>query len=148
VVLRVDAAALRRGETEADEVCEIPGVGPVPLATANRMLGDAFVKIVVRDGVDVTGVCHVGRSVPAHLVSALAERDPTCVVPRCDATDRLENHHRVAVIDSGPTELGNLVRICKWHHDMITYDGFTLTGGTEAWEWHPPPPGGPGPRLE
>ena len=32
--LRVDAPALRRGHVEDGEVCEIPGVGPVPVATA------------------------------------------------------------------------------------------------------------------
>jgi len=148
VVLRVDAAALRRGETADDEVCEIPGVGPVPLATATRLLGDAYVKIVVRDGVDVTGVCHPGRTVPAHLDTALAERDRTCSVPRCDATERLETHHRLGVTAGGPSSLANLVRLCKWHHDMVTYDGYRLTGRPGDWQWHPPPPGGPGPRRQ
>jgi hypothetical protein len=139
VVLRVDAAALRRGETEGDEVCEIPGVGPVPLAVANRMLGDSLVKIVMREAVDVTSVCHLGRTPPAHLVTALCERDVTCVVPRCDATERLEVHHRVPVIEGGPTSLANLARLCRWHHDMITYKGFSLSGAPGTWGWHPPP---------
>jgi hypothetical protein len=47
VTIRVDASALRRGHVEGAETCEIPGVGPVPVATATRLLSDAFVKIVV-----------------------------------------------------------------------------------------------------
>jgi hypothetical protein len=60
VILRVDLAALRRGELGQGEVCEIPGVGPVPLAVARQLLGDAFLKLVITDGVDVQSVCHIG----------------------------------------------------------------------------------------
>jgi hypothetical protein len=139
VVLRVDLAALKRGETEGEEVCEIAGVGPVPLATAHRALGDALVKLVIADGHDVANVCHLGRSVPAHLVTALEERDRTCAVPKCETTTRLEVHHRVPFSDGGPTQLSNLVRICTWHHDLLTYEGWTLEGKPGAWSWHPPP---------
>jgi hypothetical protein len=139
VVLRVDLAALKRGETEGKEVCEIRGIGPVPLAAAHRILGDALVKLVMADGHEVAKVCHLGRSVPAHLVTALEERDPTCAVPRCDATSRLELHHRVPFSEGGPTQLSNLVRICRWHHDLLTYEGWTLEGEPGRWSWHPPP---------
>jgi hypothetical protein len=54
--LRVDLAALRRGELNDGEVCEIPGVGPVPLATARNVLGESFLKVIIEDGVDVTSV--------------------------------------------------------------------------------------------
>ncbi len=61
VHLRVDAGALRRGYVEDGEVCEIPGVGPVPVSTARGLLPEAFLKVMVTDGVDVLSVCHVGR---------------------------------------------------------------------------------------
>jgi len=144
VILRVDLAALRRGELEqggaiGGEVCEIPGVGPVSLATATRVLGDSFVKIVMADGVDVHSVCHLGRTVPAHLLTALEERDPVCAVPRCESDHLLEVHHIVAFAEGGPTSLENLVRICRWHHDLVTYEKWTLEGHPGAWQWHAPP---------
>jgi hypothetical protein len=139
VVLRVDAASLRRGETEGDEVCEIPGTGPVSLAKARRLLGDCFLKIVIRDGVDITNVSHPGRTLPAHLETALNERDQTCVVPGCDNDLFLQVHHRVSVFDHGITSLANLVRICTWHHDQITYKGWRIEGGPDRWSWEPPP---------
>jgi hypothetical protein len=159
VILRVDLAALQRGEldrkatevgADADdtgsrspgyvEFCEIAGVGPVSLATATRVLDDAFVKLVITDGVDVQSVCHLGRTIPAHLKTALEERDPVCAVPMCGNNYYLENHHIVAVTDGGPTSLANLVRICcKWHHDLITYEGWRLAGIPGAWQWHMPP---------
>ena len=139
VVLRVDLASLQRGELEDDEVCEIPGVGPVSLATATRVLGDSFVKIVIRDGTDVRSVCHPGRTIHAHMETAIQERDRSCAVPKCDNDYHLDIHHIVPVTMGGPTCLSNLVRICRWHHDLITYEGWRLEGQPGDWAWHSPP---------
>ena len=140
VHLRVDAAALRRGYVEDGEVCEIPGVGPVPVATARSLLSEAFLKILVTEGVHVVSVCHVGRAVPAHLRSAIEERDPTCVVPGCDVAVGLEiDHWDIPYADGGPTTMSNLARLCHFHHTMKTYGGFELRGGPGKWEWEPPP---------
>jgi hypothetical protein len=142
VCIRVDAAALRRGYAERGETCAIPGVGPVPVAVATRQLSDAFVKLLVTDGVDVLTVCHVGRSVPAHVQSALEERDPKCVVPGCDTANGLENHHwDVPYAECGTSTLAGLARVCAWHHDLLTYDGYVLTGGAGCWEMRAPPGG-------
>src|SRR5579872_5490269 len=140
VHVRVDAAALRRGHVEAGEVCEIPGVGPVPVATVHALLPEAFVKVLVAEGVDILSVCHVGRSIPAHVRSALEERDPTCVVPECDIAVGLEiDHWETPYAGGGPTALANLARLCHFHHAMKTYGGFELRGGPGTWEWEPPP---------
>jgi hypothetical protein len=146
VVVRVDASALRRGYAKNGEACEIPGVGRVPVATAERLLGKAFLKILVRDGVDVTTVCHAGRTVPAHIQSALEERDPVCVVPGCEVANGLESHHWTQnFADCGTTTLEGLARVCKRHHDKITYEGFALNGGPGRWRLVAPrgvgPPG-------
>ena len=139
VHLRVDASALRRGYVEDGEVCEIPGVGPVPVSTARGLLSEAFLKVMVTDGVDVLSVCHVGRGVSAHVRSALDERDPTCVVPGCEVAMGLEiDHWQTAYADGGPTALSNLARLCHFHHAMKTYRGFELGGGPGKWEWEPP----------
>src|SRR5205085_6364394 len=53
VHVRVDHEALLRGHTEAGEVCEVPGVGPIPVATARAWAGDAVLKALVTNGVDV-----------------------------------------------------------------------------------------------
>ena len=137
--LRVDLAALRRGELEGGEVCEIPGVGPVPLATARNVLGESFLKVIIEDGVDVTSVCHVGRAVPAHIRSALENRDETCVVPGCDVAKGLEiDHYQIAFENDGPTELWNLCRLCHWHHHLKTYCGYAISGKPGSWEWRAP----------
>jgi hypothetical protein len=160
VILRVDLALLRgdrpRGgspgppvgpsgtqSTDAG-VCEIPGVGPVPLETARALLGDALCTLVVTDGVDVTTVCTLGRSVPHALKVALMERDRCCVVPGCDATEHLEiDHWRIPFAEGGPASLDNLARLCRHHHQLRTHRGFTLTKDGTTWHWAPPTGGQP-----
>lgn len=138
VVMRADAAALRRGYAKGDEICQIAGVGGVPVSTVREVLGDAFVKIVIRDAVDVKSVCHVGRTIHAHVRTALEDRDPTCVL--CDCAFGLEIHHwRQDYAVCRTTSLDGLARVCKFHHDLITYDGYKLEGGPGRWKLAPPP---------
>ena len=145
ILLRVDLAALRRGGLEGEECCEIAGVGPVPLAAAQELFGDAMLEVVIRDSVDIHSVCHLGRSIPRAIRLALTERDPTCVVPGCGATQHLEIDHRVEFARGGPTRLSNLVRLCRFHHRLKTYRGWHLEGGPGSWSWVGPPGRGPDP---
>jgi hypothetical protein len=146
VHLRVDLTALRSGWVAPGELCEIPGVGNVPVSVARSILGDHLLKLVISDGVDITTICHLGRAVPAHLRTALEERDPVCVVPTCDVASGLEIDHRVVPFaEGGPASLQNLARICKYHHYLKTHKGFRLEGGPGAWEWIPPRANGPPP---
>jgi hypothetical protein len=140
VTLRVDLDALRRGSIGPGEVCEIPGVGPVSVATARDLMGDALVDLVVTNGVDVTTICHLGRSIPTALRKAVVDRDRTCVVPGCDAAQGLEmDHWGVDFNDDGPASLENIARLCSHHHDLRTHRGFRLGGGPGRWTWEPPP---------
>ena len=139
VTLRVDLDALRTGVVGPDGVCEIPGVGPVPLATARALLGDAVTRLVITNGIDVTTVCHLGRSIPAALKAALVERDRCCVVPGCDVDQGLEiDHWGIPFAEGGAATLANLARLCGHHHALRTHRGFTLTGGPGRWQWTPP----------
>ncbi len=48
--IRIDLAALKRGHTEHGKICEIAGVGPIPVETATEYLGEAFLKLLIIDG--------------------------------------------------------------------------------------------------
>ena len=50
VHVRVDHAALVRGHTEDDETCDIPGVGPIPVASARALGADCILKVLVTRG--------------------------------------------------------------------------------------------------
>ena len=97
VHVRVDHAALVRGHVEPGELCEIPGVGPIPVEVARRLAVDSVLNVLVTDGVDVTTVAHSGRTIPAALRRALVERDPECVVPGCDTRERPRDRPPAAV---------------------------------------------------
>jgi Domain of unknown function (DUF222)/HNH endonuclease len=146
--IRVDIDALKRGHTEHGEVCEIAGVGPIPVATATEYLGEAFLKLLVIDGVDIKTVAHMGRSIPAPLRTALEERDRVCQVPTCDMSLGLEIDHIKPFAEGGPASFENLVRLCKRHHLQKTHDGYRLEKIEESplngskgtpWRWRPPP---------
>jgi len=135
----VDHEALASGRAQGDQRCEIPGVGRIPAATARALAGDAIVKTIVTKGSDIHSVVHRGRTIPAHVRTALEIRDPVCVVPDCDVRRGLAiDHYRIRYADGGPARLDNLARLCGWHHHQKTYLGYRLTGGPGAWNWQTP----------
>jgi hypothetical protein len=139
VVVRVDAGALHRGYVEEEEVCEIPGIGPVPVRVARSLMGDALLTLVVTKGIDVGCVTSTTRTVPRSVRTALSERDRTCVVPGCGISHHLEiDHWRVDFARGGLTRLDNLARLCGRHHSMKTNLGWKLAGGPGRWRWFNP----------
>jgi hypothetical protein len=139
VVCIVDHAALMRGTTETGEICEIKGVGPVPVHVAQELLGHGAMQIVIKEGVDIRTVTNSSRRLAQKTLIALVVRDPNCVVPGCGKHLGLENDHCfVDFIAEGPTTLANLARLCAKHHDMKTYGGWRLEGGPGCWRWIAP----------
>jgi hypothetical protein len=139
VHVRVDLDALRSGVVGPGGICEIPGVGPIPVETALELMGEALCDLVITNGVDVTTICRLGRDIPVALRTALDERDATCVVPGCDAVTGLEIDHRIVEVrDNGPTAMWNLAKLCSHHHHLRHNQGFTLAGGPGNWQWIPP----------
>ena len=60
-LLRLDYHALVRGYIDGEEVCEIAGLGPIPVRVARDLLGESILKLVITKGVDVINVTHLGR---------------------------------------------------------------------------------------
>jgi hypothetical protein len=114
----VDLAALRRGSLETGETCEIPGVGPVPLDVAIEEFGDALLRVVIRDGVDVGTVVHAGRLASSVQETAVFIRQRgLCAVDDCGYTIA-EIDHTVDYADSHETTLSLLFGLCGHHHDL------------------------------
>ncbi len=127
MVVVVDLRALRRGHTHGEEPCHVIGGGPIPVAVARDLLeGDAFVKAVLHDGVDIATVAHLGRSKKAELRTALALGQPpafegaTCAAPGCERRHGLQWDHIDPLANRGPTSYHNLHPLCRPHHTAKT----------------------------
>jgi Domain of unknown function (DUF222)/HNH endonuclease len=153
VLVRVDLEALLRGEALPGEVCELEGVGPVPVTMARQLASDAFLTLCYHRAGEISAVSNLGRTIKATLRTALFERDRHCVVPGCMATRALEIDHLVPFAEGGPTELDNLALLCHHHHFLKTYEGWALTRtgttqtGAPMWSFASQPPFGQEPGL-
>ncbi|MGH8840097.1 MAG: DUF222 domain-containing protein [Jiangellaceae bacterium] len=127
-LLRVDVEALRRGGVTGDQVCEISGVGPVPVTVARELLGDAVLKLVITRGIDVCNVTHLGRGPTAAQRIALAWTSPGCTVEGCART-RVEYDHRLDWKDTRHTRLDELDPLCAYHHGLRTRLRWALVPG-------------------
>ena len=135
----IDAEALRRGSTHADELCEIDGIGPVSVEAATELIGEAGLQFVIKDGLDIATVTGTTRALAQRIETALVVRDRTCVVPGCGRRLGLQSDHsQIDYADKGPTELANLVRLCADHHKMKTSGGWRIEGGPGHWRWIAP----------
>ncbi len=140
VRVRVDLPALLRGRTEPGETCEIPGVGPIPVAHAERVLSHGLLQMVITDGVDVQTVVSNSRHVPAALKIAIHERDRACKVRGCDATQMLERHHTLGYAESRRTTYHELGNLCPRHHDLVTHRSYAVDDHHDGtWSLRAPP---------
>jgi hypothetical protein len=128
-LLRVDLDALVRGRTEGDELCDIAGVGVVPARVARSLLGDAILKLVITNGVDVVNVTHLGRGPTAAQRVALLWTSPWCTNSRCSHTLQIQYDHRKPWTEVHKTTLDNLDRLCGPCHKRKTHEGWTLVEG-------------------
>jgi hypothetical protein len=146
-LLILHATALRRGYTEAGETCEVAGIGPIDVAAARRLLGDAIIDILVVDGVDVRTVAHAGRTTNRRQKAALL-LDWECEVRGCGIDRHLEVDHITPYAESGRTDIDDLGPKCRWHHYLKTHKGWRDgPRGTDG-KRDLVPPDGPDPPLE
>jgi len=72
--------------------------------------------------------------------TALAVRDGGCVFPGCDRPLAwCEAHHLQHWLDGGPTDLDNLVLVCRAHHRAVHEGGWHLQHQPDGRLTAPPP---------
>jgi hypothetical protein len=130
-LLRLDVEALWRGYVEGDELCEIAGLGPIPVRIAKDLLEDAVLKLVLTNGIDVANVTSLTRGPTQAMRYASLWTSPICTVEGCSKT-RLEHDHRwgAEYKDTRHTRLDELDATCHHHHDLHTVHGWALVPGT------------------
>ena len=137
MLVRVDLDALIRGAVAGDELCEIPGVGPISAAAARTLLGESILKLVITRGVDVINVTHLGRGPTDAQKVAVLFRQPVCIVEGCHRT-RLEFDHRTPWAQTRHTRVDDLQGPCPFHHRQKTVHGWELIDGTGKRPMVPP----------
>jgi hypothetical protein len=65
------------------------------------------------------------HTIPPRLRRALEIRDRGCRFPGCGCRFT-EPHHVIHWADGGPTELNNLVSLCRTHHHLLHEGGFRM----------------------
>src|SRR5580704_2653869 len=165
LTLTVSAEALRGDPDAAPAV--LSGVGPIHPATARRIACDAVRTVVTMappaDGgrstvatlglTDDAAASTVGsgrtlplsvgratRTIPAPIRSALRLRDQGCRFPGCDRPPAwTDGHHIIHWSDGGPTELDNLVSLCRPHHRAVHEQGWRIRIDDRRAVVDPPP---------
>jgi hypothetical protein len=153
IIVRVDATALQRGHAEAGEVCEIAGIGPVPVAVVYSLLPQALATAVITKGEAVATAAHAGRHVTATQLTALQWAGIGCEVDGCDMLEHLEIDHLIDYSITHHTTLAELGYKCRLHHDLKTYRGWDFIPGTKQLvppdhRLHPKAKGRDGPPSE
>ncbi|MFP5023530.1 HNH endonuclease signature motif containing protein, partial [Pseudonocardia phyllosphaerae] len=94
-----------------------------------RMLAcDASVVPVVMNGTgEPLDIGRAQRTIPTGIRRAVTARDKGCAHPGCDRPPSwCDIHHIVPWECHGPTELNNLVMLCKSHHRLIHKPGWEV----------------------
>jgi len=137
--LDVTEAALERGHAVSGEKCEIPGMGPIPVTAAKRMLRDARVSVMVRDDTDkITHVSSVTRTVPAKLRRWLEAAYPVCGRHACENSRNLVIDHIDRYADGGILDEHNAWRICTRCDHLKQHCGWVVVGHPGDWDLVPP----------
>lgn len=110
------------------ETTDADGI-PLPQAAAG-VWGcdpDVWAVMVNRMGIPVD-VGHANRLATIAQRRAIAIRDGGCTFPGCDAPiDWCDHHHVVDWHHGGPTDMANLVALCRHHHGVTHRVGWTMT---------------------
>ena len=139
LIVHVAYEAIIRGAVADGELCEIRGVGPIPLDVARSLSEDSILRVLVTRGGQPMAVTPGVRTIPVALRRLIEARDRACRVPGCDVTWGLQIDHRKPFSQLGPTDLENCGLLCKLHHDMKTYLGWVLArAGDGSWTFTPP----------
>ncbi|CAG7844772.1 hypothetical protein USB125703_01019 [Pseudoclavibacter triregionum] len=110
------------------EPAELAGVGPVPLSLGRRLAAEQpTLERILTDPVTALPIA-IDRYRPSDAMRrALAVRDETCRFPGCvRPAERCDLDHTHDAAKGGATAPGNLAHLCRWHHTLKHWRGWTV----------------------
>ncbi|MBM4520225.1 DUF222 domain-containing protein [Rhodococcus hoagii] len=122
------------------DIARLPHTGPLSIATARRLACDCHLTpIVMDDGVPLN-LGRTSRTVSKKQRRALIARDHGCAFPGCGTPPaHCEGHHVKHWADGGPTDLDNLVLLCRYHHQLLHHSHWGVRIGADRHPWFTPP---------
>ncbi|WP_145274613.1 HNH endonuclease signature motif containing protein [Prescottella equi] len=122
------------------DIARMPHTGPLSIATAQRIACDCHLTpIVMDDGVPIN-LGRTSRTVSKKQRRALIARDHGCAFPGCGTPPaHCEGHHVKHWADGGPTNLDNLVLLCRYHHQLLHHSHWEVHIGPDRKPWFTPP---------
>ncbi|AQA23746.1 hypothetical protein BTZ20_0536 [Rhodococcus sp. MTM3W5.2] len=121
----------------------MPWLGPISLDLAARISCDADITPITMDtDGNPIDVGRTTRLIPRKLRRALNSRDCGCAFPGCGRPAAwTEGHHIIHWSNGGPTNLSNLVLLCRFHHTTIHRGDWTVhISKDDGHPWFAPPP--------
>ncbi|MGH2710720.1 MAG: DUF222 domain-containing protein [Actinomycetota bacterium] len=133
LVVHTDAAVLAasvdaKPETGSPTLAETESGAQLMDDAVRELACNARVEWVLESEGRAVGIGRQSRTVPGWLGRQLRHRDPECRFDGCSRRSALIAHHIVHWARGGPTDLGNLVRLCKTHHRLVHECGWTIRG--------------------
>jgi hypothetical protein len=129
VVAHTDLSLLQGGNGMA----EIERLGLLSPEAIRRITCDSLLALAVDDAFGHT--MFEGRSkrfATAAQRREVARRDRHCRFPGCSNSIFTNVHHVVHWSDQGPTDLPNLVTLCRHHHTRVHEGGWKMTGNANG----------------
>lgn len=122
-----------QSEPSRPERCHIADRGPITGATAARLAcGGALVGALIDDSGDVLALGRSRRLASPQQKLALSARDLHCQFPSCARRANLEAHHIRMWSEGGPTDLDNMLLLCRSHHIAVHENRLRITRSGEC----------------
>ena len=111
--------------------------GPVlAQETTRRLMCDARVQTVLEDAEgNAFKLGRMTREPSSAMIRQLRHRDPGCRFPGCGFKAFTQAHHIVHRKDGGPTDLENLIIICRFHHKAVHELGWKVSRKRDGTLW-------------
>lgn len=118
---------------------QVEGGPTIPNPVLLRLACDATLQGMAAgpDGTPV-GIGRRSRAIPGWLRRLLYERDPACQFPGCANWRWTDGHHIIHWVKGGPTDLDNLIRLCRTHHTTVHDQSIAIATSIaeRTWTFH------------
>ncbi|UZG57438.1 HNH endonuclease signature motif containing protein [Rhodococcus opacus] len=136
-----DASATDESLFAVDGVAWTEWMGPLSLRAARLLSCDSIYTPIVLDEHGAPLDLGIStRTVTKRQRKALVARDRGCAFPGCGAPPSwCEGHHIVHWSAGGPSDMGNLVLLCGFHHRLLHHSDWEIEMGADRHPTFIPP---------